>query len=168
MTQHDLKPQIEAAYADRALLADPAHRSAVFEAIRLLDQGELRVATQNGTGDWTTHAWVKQAVLLYFALQEMSTIELGPFEFRDKIPLKRDLEQAGIRVVPPGTIRYGAHMEPGSILMPGYVNIGARVGSGTMVDTWATVGSCLRSVRTATSRAAWASAASWSHPALSP
>jgi len=142
MTPHDLKPQIEAAYADRALLADPAHRSAVFEVVRRLDRGELRVATQNGTGDWTTHAWVKQAVLLYFAVQEMSTIELGPFEFRDKIPLKRDLEQAGIRVVPPGTIRYGAHMEPGSILMPGYVNIGAHVGSGTMVDTWATVGSC--------------------------
>jgi 2,3,4,5-tetrahydropyridine-2,6-dicarboxylate N-succinyltransferase len=142
MTDDDLKSRVDAAYADRSLLSSADHRAAVLEVIRKLDQGELRVATQNGLGDWTTHAWIKQAVLLYFAVTEMSTHEVGPFEFRDKIPLKKDLEQAGVRVVPPGTIRYGAHMEPGSILMPGYVNIGAHVGSGTMVDTWATVGSC--------------------------
>jgi 2,3,4,5-tetrahydropyridine-2,6-dicarboxylate N-succinyltransferase len=142
MNDDDLKTTIEATYADRSLLSSPDHRAAVVEVVRRLDQGQLRVATQNGVGDWTTHAWIKQAVLLYFGVQEMSTFEVGPFEFRDKIPLKRDLEQAGVRVVPPGTIRYGAHMEPGSILMPGYVNIGAHVGSGTMVDTWATVGSC--------------------------
>ncbi|GIU93285.1 MAG: 2,3,4,5-tetrahydropyridine-2,6-dicarboxylate N-succinyltransferase [Acidimicrobiia bacterium] len=88
------------------------------------------------------HQWVKQAILLYFRLRAMETMEIGPFEFRDKIPLKRDLESQGIRVVPPGTVRYGAFCEPGVVVMPGYVNIGAWVGSGTMVDTWATVGSC--------------------------
>jgi 2,3,4,5-tetrahydropyridine-2-carboxylate N-succinyltransferase len=89
-----------------------------------------------------THAWIKQAILLYFALRKMEVIEAGPFEFHDKIPLKHGLDAAGVRVVPPGTVRYGAFLEPGVIVMPGYVNIGARVGAGTMVDTWATVGSC--------------------------
>src|SRR5262249_15947903 len=84
----------------------------------------------------------KEAILLYFSLAEMRTYEVGPFEFHDRIPLKKDLARAGVRVVPPGVVRYGAHVEPGAIVMPGYVNIGARVGSGTMVDTWATVGSC--------------------------
>jgi 2,3,4,5-tetrahydropyridine-2,6-dicarboxylate N-succinyltransferase len=91
---------------------------------------------------WMTNAWVKEAILLYFALRKMERIEIGPFEFHDKIPLKRGLDVAGVRVVPPGVARYGAFLEAGVILMPGYVNIGARVGSGTMVDTWATVGSC--------------------------
>lgn len=133
---------MEAAYADRSQLSQPAVQTAVHEVIRLLDAGELRVATQDGPGSWTTHAWIKQAVLLYFAVTEMQTLSVGPFEFYDKIPLKRDLQKAGVRVVPPGTIRYGAHVERGAIVMPGYVNIGARVGAGTMVDTWATVGSC--------------------------
>src|SRR5690606_5437554 len=123
-------------------LKETSTREAVLETLRRLDSGKLRVATQDGPGAWTTHAWVKQAVLLYFGVQQMETMELGPFEFYDKIPLKKNLKEAGVRVVPPGTVRYGAHLEPTAILMPGYVNIGAYVGAGTMVDTWATVGSC--------------------------
>jgi len=140
----ELRPRIEAAYADRALLADALHREAVFEVIAALDSGKLRVASPplSGDGAWTTHAWVKKAILLYFSLREMEVLEVGPFEFHDKIPLKKGLLAAGVRVVPPGTVRYGAFLEAGAIVMPGYVNIGARVGAGTMVDTWATVGSC--------------------------
>ena len=135
---------IEAAYEDRSLLSDAAHRDAVLWTIDALDRGEVRVATPpvEPGGPWTTHAWIKQAVLLYFAVRELEIIQHGPFEYRDRLPLKRGLEAAGVRVVPPGTVRHGAFMERGSILMPGYVNIGAWVGSGTMVDTWATVGSC--------------------------
>jgi len=109
-----------------------------------LDRGEVRVATPPETegGAWTVNAWVKEAILLYFALRKMERIQVGPFEFFDKIPLKHELEAAGVRVVPPGVARYGAFLEPGVVLMPGYVNIGARVGANTMVDTWATVGSC--------------------------
>jgi len=138
----DVRPLIEAAFADRALLAEPRHRAAVHAAIELLDAGKIRVATQLAPGKWETHAWVKQAVLLYFGVAEMRRSTAGPIEFFDKIPLKHGLEAAGVRVVPPGTVRYGAFVEPGAIVMPGYVNIGAWVGSGTMVDTWATVGSC--------------------------
>jgi 2,3,4,5-tetrahydropyridine-2-carboxylate N-succinyltransferase len=140
----DLRPLILAAYADRALLAQPAHVTAVQETVAQLDRGELRVATPPGAAgqEWTTHAWIKQAILLYFAVRKMEVTTVGPFEFHDKIPLKRGLEKAGVRVVPPGVVRYGAFLEPGAIVMPGYVNIGARVGAGTMVDTWATVGSC--------------------------
>jgi 2,3,4,5-tetrahydropyridine-2,6-dicarboxylate N-succinyltransferase len=143
MTDH-LQPLIEAAFQDRALLKNAEHREAVLATIEALDKGVLRVASPPVTpdGDWTVHAWTKQAVLLYFAVRGMETIQLGPFEFHDKIPLKRGLERAGVRVVPPGTARYGAFLEEGAILMPGYVNIGAYVGAGTMVDTWATVGSC--------------------------
>jgi 2,3,4,5-tetrahydropyridine-2-carboxylate N-succinyltransferase len=137
-----LAPLVSAAFADRSLLRNPAHEGAVVATIEALDRGQLRVAEQRGEGDWVTHAWVKQAILLYFAVCEMSVMEVGPFEFHDKIPLKRGFDKAGVRVVPPGTARHGAHLEAGSVLMPGYVNIGARVGSGTMVDTWATVGSC--------------------------
>jgi 2,3,4,5-tetrahydropyridine-2-carboxylate N-succinyltransferase len=138
----ELRPRIESAFADRSLLSDPETREAVHETIRLLDTGVIRVATQDGPGKWTTHAWVKQAVLLYFALSPMQKLPVGPFEFYDKIPLKQNLDKFGVRVVPPGTVRYGAFLEPGAIVMPGYVNIGAYVGAGTMVDTWATVGSC--------------------------
>jgi len=142
MSADGLKAKIEAAYADRGLLGQEEYKQAVREVIAALDSGQLRVATQEGVGKWTTHAWVKQAVLLYFAICPMEKHSLAPFEFFDKIPLKRDLDKAGVRVVPPGTVRYGAHIEKGAIVMPGYVNIGAYVGSGTMVDTWATVGSC--------------------------
>jgi 2,3,4,5-tetrahydropyridine-2,6-dicarboxylate N-succinyltransferase len=135
---------IEAAFRDRQLLKDPAHQKAVLDTIEALDKGRLRVASPptDPAGEWTVHAWVKEAVLLYFGLRGMEKIEVGPFEFHDKIPLKHDLDKAGVRVVPPGTARYGSFLEEGSILMPGYVNIGARVGASSMVDTWATVGSC--------------------------
>jgi 2,3,4,5-tetrahydropyridine-2,6-dicarboxylate N-succinyltransferase len=142
MEDGDLRKSIEAAFGDRTLLKDDAHKAAVLEAIARLDAGKLRVATQDGPGQWTTHAWVKQAVLLYFAVAQMERQIAGPFEFYDKIPLKQNLDKAGVRVVPPGTVRYGAFLETGCVVMPGYVNIGAYVGAGTMVDTWATVGSC--------------------------
>lgn len=139
-----LRPLIEAAFQDRELLRSPAHEEAVLQTIAALDQGALRVAERgpDPAAGWVTHAWIKQAILLYFALRKMEVIEAGPFEYHDKIPLKHGLDAAGVRVVPPGTVRYGAFLEPGVIVMPGYVNIGARVGAGTMVDTWATVGSC--------------------------
>jgi 2,3,4,5-tetrahydropyridine-2-carboxylate N-succinyltransferase len=137
-----LRTTIEAAFADRSLLADPAVRAAVEQTILYLDQGELRVAEQRPGGEWFTNAWVKEAILLYFAIQGMQRMEVGPFEFYDKIPLKKNLHEAGVRVVPPGVVRYGAFLEKGAIVMPGYVNIGAYVGAGTMVDIWATVGSC--------------------------
>lgn len=133
---------IEAAYEDRALLKQESTQRAVRETLELLDQGKIRVASRDASGTWTTHAWIKQAVLLFFGIQKMEVMEVGPFEFYDKVPLKKNLEAAGVRVVPPGTVRYGAHVEAGAIIMPGYVNIGAYVGAGTMVDTWATVGSC--------------------------
>lgn len=142
MTESTLKPLVEAAFEERSRLKDEAYRAAVFETVALLDAGKLRVATQEAPGKWITHAWVKQAVLLFFAVSEMKTTNAGPIEFFDKVPLKKGLEQAGVRVVPPGTVRYGAFVESGAIVMPGYVNIGAYVGTGTMVDTWATVGSC--------------------------
>jgi 2,3,4,5-tetrahydropyridine-2-carboxylate N-succinyltransferase len=141
----DLKPLVEAAYADKSKLRNPEYERAVVQTIELLDKGKFRVAERiagDPSGAWITHAWIKEAILLYFATREMSVKEVGPFEYHDKIPLKRGLEKAGVRVVPPGTVRYGAFLEPGVILMPGYVNIGAYVGAGTMVDTWATVGSC--------------------------
>jgi 2,3,4,5-tetrahydropyridine-2-carboxylate N-succinyltransferase len=140
--EENLRPRIEKAFADRKLLADPDNQYAVEGAITALDRGELRVATppEAEGGEWTTHAWVKQAILLYFALRKIERMEAGTLVFQDKIPVKRDHE--GVRIVPPGVVRYGAYIEPGAIVMPGYVNIGARVGAGSMVDTWATVGSC--------------------------
>lgn len=134
-----LKTTVQAAYRDRSLLPEAA--AAVRETLKLLDQGQLRVA-EKLDGDWTVQSWVKEAILLFFSLAEMQTMEVGPFEFYDKIPLKSHWKETGVRVVPPGTARYGSFLEPGCILMPGYVNIGARVGAGSMVDTWATVGSC--------------------------
>jgi 2,3,4,5-tetrahydropyridine-2-carboxylate N-succinyltransferase len=134
---------IERAFADRTHLQQGATREAVLQTLSALDRGELRVAEPGPEGGpWIVHAWVKQAILLYFAIAEMRVMEIGPFEFFDKIPLKKHWSGTGVRVVPPGTARYGSFLEPGAILMPGYVNIGARVGANTMVDTWATVGSC--------------------------
>lgn len=132
---------IEQAWERRELLADAATREAVLEAIAMLDSGRLRVAEKRD-GQWTVNQWVKKAVLLYFPLCGMQTMEAGPMEYRDKIPLKHNLEAQGIRVVPPAVARYGAYLAPGAVMMPSYVNIGAYVGAGTMVDTWATVGSC--------------------------
>ena len=135
----DLKARIEAAFARE--LDDEAGWAATQEAVAALDAGALRVA-EKIDGDWVVHQWVKQAVLLWFRYSKMEVHELKPFTFFDKVPIKSDLEQQGVRVVPPGVIRYGAHCERGVVVMPGYVNIGARVGAGSMVDTWATVGSC--------------------------
>jgi 2,3,4,5-tetrahydropyridine-2-carboxylate N-succinyltransferase len=132
---------IEAAFADRKKLEDGAARQAVLKALAGLDGGELRVA-EKLDGEWKVNAWLMQAVNLYFGITGMQVQEYGPFQVRDKIPLKRDLEAAGVRLVPGGVVRYGAFLEPGVVVMPGFVNVGARVGAGSMVDTWATVGSC--------------------------
>ena len=136
MTDREL---IEAAYADLDRIGDA--RPAVDRTIAALDAGQVRVA-EKVDGDWIVNLWVKEAIMLYFRLSEVKPMEAGPFEYFDKIPTKRNLAAAGVRVVPPGTVRYGAFCEPGVVIMPGYVNIGAYVGAGTMVDTWATVGSC--------------------------
>lgn len=136
-----LQLQIEEAWENRALLKDHQYIQAVKSVIGLLDEGKLRVA-EPINGDWFVNDWVKKAVVMYFPICEMSTIEVGPFEFHDKIPLKKGYAQHGVRVVPHAVARYGSFIEKGAILMPSYVNIGAWVGSGTMVDTWATVGSC--------------------------
>src|SRR5688500_13553812 len=133
---------VEAVWDDRSLLKDPAVQQAIREWIELLDKGKLRVASKYETGQWQVHEWVKKAITLYFPIQTMETMEVGPFEFYDKIPLKKGFAAQGVRVVPHALVRYGAFVESGTILMPSYVNIGAYVGSGTMVDTWATVGSC--------------------------
>ena len=131
-----LQQRIEASWESGEL-----DQEAVEEALAKLDRGELRVA-EKIDGDWVVHAWLKQAILLYFRTAEMREGSYGDYVYYDKIPLKTDLAAQNVRVVPPGTIRYGAHVEPGCVVMPGYVNIGAYVGAGTMVDTWATVGSC--------------------------
>jgi 2,3,4,5-tetrahydropyridine-2-carboxylate N-succinyltransferase len=116
--------------------------AAVHEAIDLLDSGKARVAEIEPTGEVVVHQWLKRAILLLFRLSAMETVEVGPFEFADRIPLKRDYAAGGVRVVPGGSARWGSFLDRGVVLMPSYVNIGARVGSNTMVDTWATVGSC--------------------------
>jgi len=138
----DLQSTIISAWDDRSTLQNWEVKKAIREVISLLDAGELRVAEPLADGAWTTHEWIKKAILLYFGIQEMQTIEVGPFEYHDKIPLKTGYAQKGVRVVPPAVARFGSFIERGAILMPSYVNIGAWVGSGSMVDTWATVGSC--------------------------
>ncbi len=137
----ELQQIIENAWEDRALLNDEKTTSAIRNVINLLDKGELRVA-EPIEGGWQVNEWVKKAVVLYFPIQKMETIECGPLEFHDKIPLKTGYAQKGIRVVPHAVARHGAYISAGTILMPSYVNIGAYVDEGTMVDTWATVGSC--------------------------
>ncbi len=140
----DLQSRIEELWERAAELspADSDANATVTEAIDLLDRGEARVAEVGPDGTTVVHEWLKKAILLLFRLRSMSTIEAGPFEFADKLPLKRDFAAVGVRVVPGGSARWGSYLAPGVILMPSYVNIGARVGEGTMVDTWATVGSC--------------------------
>jgi 2,3,4,5-tetrahydropyridine-2,6-dicarboxylate N-succinyltransferase len=140
----DLAERIDASW--RELASDPnasIDAEAVEAAIELLDRGEIRVAEPREDGErWRVNSWIKQAVLLYFKIRALETVDVGPFEYHDKLPLKRGFADDGVRVVPPATVRYGAHVEPGAVLMPSYVNIGAYVGAGSMVDTWATVGSC--------------------------
>jgi 2,3,4,5-tetrahydropyridine-2-carboxylate N-succinyltransferase len=132
---------IESAWENRELLKDKKVVNTVETIIDLLDRGEVRVAEPSDSG-WKVNDWVKKAVILYFPIMKMRTIEIGPFEFHDKIPLKKNFEAAGVRVVPHGLARFGAYLAKGVILMPSYTNIGAYVDEGTMVDTWATVGSC--------------------------
>lgn len=135
---------VEQAWADRALMHDPQTLRAIDDVIGQLDQGSLRVANPPATagGTWTVNEWVKKAILLYFVSRQMRPDEVGIFTFHDKIPLKTDFAQTGVRVVPPAVARRGAYLAKGVILMPSYVNIGAYVDERTMVDTWATVGSC--------------------------
>ena len=132
---------IEETWSDRTLLKTEDAQNAVFRIIELLDKGKIRVA-EPVDNEWVVNEWVKKAVIMYFPLMNMEVIEAGPLEFHDKIPLKKNYKELGVRVVPHAVARYGSFFSSGVILMPSYVNIGAWVGAGTMVDTWATVGSC--------------------------
>ena len=136
-----LQERIEAAWEDRKLLEQSVYRTAVEAVLEMLDKGSLRVAEPDGS-DWKVNEWVKKAVLLYFPVRPMETFQAGPMEFHDKMKLKSNYADLGVRVVPHAVARYGAFLAKGVIMMPSYVNIGAYVDSGTMVDTWATVGSC--------------------------
>ena len=136
-----LQQQIEAVFADRSLLADESYKNAIKSVIEAVDKGELRVASPTENG-WVVNEWVKQAILLYFGIQPMQTWTMPPFEFHDKMLLKKDYAAQGVRAVPHAIARYGAYLAKNVVLMPSYVNIGAYVDEGTMVDTWATVGSC--------------------------
>ena len=136
-----LKEKITTAWVDRNLLQDAIYNNAVHKTIEALDKGALRVAEPTEQG-WIVHEWVKQAILLYFAIQPMETHSLPPFEFYDKIKLKNNYKALGVRAVPHAIARYGAYLAKNVVLMPSYINIGAYVDEGTMVDTWATVGSC--------------------------
>jgi len=136
-----MKEIIEKTWDNRSLLNTSEAQEAIREVIELLDKGKIRVAEPvNDT--WIVNEWIKKAVILYFPMQQMETIEIGPFEFHDKMALKRNYKELGVRVVPHAVARYGAFIARGVVMMPSYLNIGAYVDSGTMVDTWATVGSC--------------------------
>ena len=139
--QDERQSIIEQAWECREMLADPAVVATIRSVVDDLDRGQLRIAHKTD-GIWQVNEWLKKAVILYFPINEMATVEVGPFEFHDKIPLKRHYAEQQVRVVPHAIARHGAYLAPGTVLMPSYVNIGAYVGSGTMVDTWATVGSC--------------------------
>ena len=138
---NDLQNIIENAWDNRELLHDTNVRKAILEVIAALDEGKLRIAEKLDKG-WITNEWIKKAVILYFPIRKMETTTVGPFEFHDKIPLKKNYASLGVRVVPHAIARYGSFIGKGVILMPSYVNIGAYIDSGTMVDTWVTVGSC--------------------------
>jgi 2,3,4,5-tetrahydropyridine-2-carboxylate N-succinyltransferase len=133
---------IESAWENRDLLNESSTIKAIETVIEQLDKGLLRVAEPTSDGSWIVNEWVKKAVILYFPIRTMETIEVGPFEFHDKMALKRNYKELGVRVVPHAIARYGAFVARGVIMMPSYINIGAYVDEGTMVDTWATVGSC--------------------------
>ncbi|GAB5419036.1 MAG: 2,3,4,5-tetrahydropyridine-2,6-dicarboxylate N-succinyltransferase [Crocinitomicaceae bacterium] len=133
---------IEKAWENRELLKDAEVVKTIEHVIEDIDKGILRVAEPSEDGEWQVNEWVKKAVVMYFPIRKMETIEVGPFEFHDKMALKTNYKELGVRVVPHAIARYGAYVAPGVIMMPSYINIGAYVDSGTMVDTWATVGSC--------------------------
>ena len=136
-----MKEIIEKAWLNRELLKDQSTVKVIEEVIEGIDKGRIRVAEPQGD-DWIVNEWVKKAVVMYFPIRQMETIEVGPFEFHDKMALKNNYKELGVRVVPHAIARYGSYVAAGVIMMPSYVNIGAYVDSGTMVDTWATVGSC--------------------------
>ncbi len=133
---------IAKAWENRELLKDKSVQETIESVIEQLDKGKIRVAEPLANGNWQVNEWIKKAVILYFPIRKMETIEIGPFEFHDKMKLKKNYAELGVRVVPHAIARYGAYLANGVIMMPSYVNIGAYVDSGTMVDTWATVGSC--------------------------
>jgi 2,3,4,5-tetrahydropyridine-2-carboxylate N-succinyltransferase len=137
----ELKKLVEAAWEDRSLLGYKEYTEAIETVILKLDLGEIRVA-EPVLNDWVINEWIKKAVILYFPIREMKEIKVGPFIYHDKMELKNNYKEAGVRVVPMASARYGAYLAKGVIMMPSYVNIGAYVDEGTMVDTWATVGSC--------------------------
>lgn len=137
----ELQQIIEKTWEDRSLLQSSNSQDAIRSVIEKLDKGEIRVAEPVANG-WQVNEWIKKAVILYFPIQKMETIEVGPFEFHDKIALKKNYKELGVRVVPHAIARHGSYLSKGVIMMPSYVNIGAYVDEGTMVDTWATVGSC--------------------------
>jgi 2,3,4,5-tetrahydropyridine-2-carboxylate N-succinyltransferase len=139
MNPTDLKKAIEDAVSNPGQISE--FENAIRQTIQLLDTGKIRVAEKMGD-EWITHAWIKNAILLYFKISPMSAFEVGPYSYYDKIPLKTNFKELNVRVVPPAVARIGTFMEAGVVLMPSYVNIGAYIGAGTMVDTWATVGSC--------------------------
>ncbi len=138
---NEIRQIIEDAWEKRDLLKEDRTQETIRKVIDLIDEGTLRCAEPTSDG-WQINEWVKKAVVLYFPIQKMVSMEVGIFEYHDKIPLKRGYAEKGIRVVPNAVARHGAYISPGTILMPSYVNIGAYVDEGTMVDTWATVGSC--------------------------
>lgn len=138
----ELKEIIENAWNNRELLQQHETQTAIRTIIEELDKGIRRVAEPTGDGNWQVNDWIKKAVILYFPLQQMKVMEVGPYEYHDKMELKKGYKELGVRVVPPAVARYGAYLSKGVIMMPSYVNIGAYVDEGTMVDTWATVGSC--------------------------
>lgn len=138
----EIKSTIESAWSDRSLLQQVEVVKAIEWVIEELDKGRLRVAEPLVSGEWQVNEWVKKAVVMYFPIRKMETFEAGPMEFHDKMALKRNYAELGVRVVPHAVARYGAYLSNGVIMMPSYVNIGAYVDKGTMVDTWATVGSC--------------------------
>ncbi|MEQ9186610.1 MAG: 2,3,4,5-tetrahydropyridine-2,6-dicarboxylate N-succinyltransferase [Cryomorphaceae bacterium] len=141
MNRQELETAVNAAWEDRSLLKNPATIAAIEGVVKSLDEGTLRTAEPDG-GDWKVNDWVKKAVILYFPIRKMEQIQVGPFEFYDKMALKKDYAAKGIRVVPHAIARYGAYISRGVVMMPSYINIGAYVDEGSMVDTWATVGSC--------------------------
>jgi 2,3,4,5-tetrahydropyridine-2-carboxylate N-succinyltransferase len=138
----NLQKKIEQIWEDRSLLSQPESIEAIEHIIAELDAGKIRVAQVLANGNWQVNEWIKKAVILYFPIKQMQTMEVGIFEFHDKIPLKKDYAAKNVRVVPHAIARYGCFLAKGVIMMPSYVNIGAYVDEGTMVDTWATVGSC--------------------------
>ena len=138
---NELEDLINEASGNKELLSQDKYSAAVKEVLSMLDVGKLRVA-EKLEGEWKVNQWLQKAILLYFSLAEMQVHEVGPFTYFDKIPLKKNFEELGVRVVPPATARFGCFLERGAVMMPSYVNLGAYVGAGTMVDTWATVGSC--------------------------